>query len=305
MKKIIDILHKKKDPKYAEFQAKLIPTIDKKAIIGVRTPELKIIAKEMAKAFNEGTKTPNISTKISLWNIKDIESFLSELPHNYFDEMQLHAFIISELKDFDSCIKYVEKFLAYIDNWATCDQLSPKVFAKNKKELLKHITKWLNSKQAYTVRFGIGMLMQHYLDDDFDKKYLDMVIKAGANTCRVGAFNERSLQKINKKVVGAKACKTQNEGAKLSNVSKSKKCRGAALQARIDVSTDPDKYYIEMMRAWYFATALAKQYSATVPIIKNHKLINWTHNKTIQKAKESYRVIDAHKKELQKYIIKN
>ena len=134
MKKIIDILHKKKDPKYAEFQAKLIPTIDKKAIIGVRTPELKIIAKEMAKAFNEGTKTPNISTKISLWNIKDIESFLSELPHNYFDEMQLHAFIISELKDFDSCIKYVEKFLAYIDNWATCDQLSPKVFAKNKKE---------------------------------------------------------------------------------------------------------------------------------------------------------------------------
>lgn len=262
MKKIIDILQMKKDSKYAEFQAKLIPTIDKKTIIGVRTPELKAIAKVMAKAFNEGAKDPNKSTKTSLWNIKDIEGFLSELPHKYFDEMQLHAFIISEIKDFDSCIRYVEKFLPYIDNWATCDQLSPKVFAKNKEELLKHITKWLNSKKAYTVRFGIGMLMQHYLDDDFDKKYLDMVIKAGV---------------------------------KLTN----------DLQARIDVNADPDKYYIEMMRAWYFATALAKQYSTTVPIIKNHKLINWTHNKTIQKAKESYRVSDAHKKELQKYIIKN
>lgn len=271
MKKIIDILQKKKDPKYVEFQAKLIPTIDKKTIIGVRTPELKIIAKEMAKAFNEGAKPPNKSTKTSLWNIKTIEVFLSELPHKYFDEMQLHAFIISELKDFDSCIKYVEKFMPYIDNWATCDQLSPKVFAKNKEELLKHIIKWLNSKKAYTVRFGIGILMQHYLDDDFDKKYLNMVIKAGA---------------------------------KLSNDSKSKKSRGVALQARIDVNTDPDKYYIEMMRAWYFATSLAKQYDATMPIIKKHKLINWTHNKTIQKAKESYRVSDANKKELQKYIIK-
>ena len=266
MKKILDILQKKKDSKYAEFQAKLIPTIDKKTIIGVRTPELKIIAKEMAKAFNEGAKIQNKSTKTSLWNIKDIENFLSELPHKYFDEMQLHAFIISELKDFDSCIKYVEKFLPYIDNWATCDQLSPKVFAKNKKELLKHITKWLNSKKAYVVRFGIGMLMQHYLDDDFDKKYLDMVIKAGTNACR----------------------------ARIDNLQYDK----------IDVSINPDIYYIEMMRAWYFATALAKQYSATVPIIKKHKLINWTHNKTIQKAKESFRVSDAHKKELQLYVLK-
>ena len=289
MKKILDILQKKKDSKYAEFQAKLIPTIDKKTIIGVRTPELKIIAKEMVKAFNEGAKTPNKSTKTSLWNIKDIESFLSELPHKYFDEMQLHTFIISELKDFDSCIKYLEKFLPYIDNWATCDQLSPKVFVKNKVELLKHITKWLNSKKAYVVRFGIGMLMQHYLDDDFDKKYLDMVIKAGANACRVGAFNECPLQKINKKVVGAKACR-----ARIDNLQYDK----------IDVNINPDIYYIEMMRAWYFATALAKQYSTTVPIIKNHKLINWTHNKTIQKAKESYRVSDAHKKELQLYVLK-
>ena len=290
MKKIIDILQKKKDSKYAEFQAKLIPTISEKTIIGVRTPELKIIAKEMAKALKEGAKNPNKSTKTDLWNIKDIECFLSELPHKYFDEMQLHAFIISELKDFESCIKYVEKFLPYIDNWATCDQLSPKVFAKNKVELLKHITKWLNSKKAYTVRFGIGMLMQHYLDDDFDKKYLDMVIKSGSSVCRVGAFNERPLQKINKKVVGAKACQ-----ARIDNLQYDK----------IDVNINPDIYYIEMMRAWFFATALAKQYSATVPIIKNHKLINWTHNKTIQKAKESFRVSDAHKKELQKYIIKN
>ena len=313
MKKIIDILQKKKDSKYAEFQAKLIPTISEKTIIGVRTPELKIIAKEMAKALKEGAKNPNKSTKTDLWNIKDIECFLSELPHKYFDEMQLHAFIISELKDFESCIKYVEKFLPYIDNWATCDQLSPKVFAKNKVELLKHITKWLNSKKAYTVRFGIGMLMQHYLDDDFDKKYLDMVIKSGSSVCRVGAFNERPLQKINKKAVGAKACRVGafNE-CPLQKINK-KGVGAKACQARIDnlqydkidVNINPDIYYIEMMRAWFFATALAKQYSATVPIIKNHKLINWTHNKTIQKAKESFRVSDAHKKELQKYIIKN
>lgn len=290
MKKIIDILQKKKDKNYADFQAKLIPTIDKKTIIGVRTPELKKLAKEMADIFNASNikinkninykyksnvkiKNDNksLQAKSNCWSIKDVEKFLSELPHKHFDEMQLHAFVISELKDFDSCIKYVEKFLPYIDNWATCDQLSPKVFTKNKIVLLKYINKWLKSKKTYTVRFGIEMLMKHFLDDDFDKKYLDMVIKAGA---------------------------------KLLNDSKSKKSRGTALQTRFDANSDPDKYYIEMMRAWFFATALAKQYSATVPIIKNHKLINWTHNKTIQKANESYRVTASHKKELKSYIVK-
>lgn len=294
MKKIIDILQKKKDSKYADFQAKLIPTIDKKIIIGVRTPELKKLAKEMADIFNASyikinkniskiikykyksnikikNDNKSLQAKSNCWSTKDVEKFLKELPHKYFDEMQLHAFVISELKDCDSCIKYLEKFLPYIDNWATCDQLSPKVFTKNKIDLLKYINKWLKSKETYTVRFGIGMLMKHFLDDDFDKKYLDMVIKAGA---------------------------------KLLNESKSKKSRRTALEARIDANTNPDKYYIEMMRAWFFATALAKQYIATVPIIKNHKLIKWTHNKTIQKANESYRVTASHKKELKSYIVK-
>ena len=223
MKKILDELKKYKDNKFASFQAKLMPTVDKKSMIGVRTPDLKKLAKELAKE-------------------KDVESFLSELPHKYFDEMQLHAFIISELKDFESCIKYVEKFLPYVDNWATCDQLSPKVFAKHKEELLKYINKWVKSKKPYIIRFGIGMLMQHYLDKDFKKGYLDLV-----------------------------AC--INYGVD-----------------KIDINTNPDKYYVEMMRAWYFATALAKQYDATLPIIKNKKLIRWTHNKTIQKCIESYRI---------------
>ena len=157
--------------------------------------------------------------------------------------------------------------MPYVDNWATCDQLSPKVFAKHKDELFKYINKWLKSKKAFTIRFAIGMLMQHYLDKDFKKEYLDLV----ANV------NYKSKSKTG----------TKNRDDDV-----------------ININTDPDKYYVEMMRAWFFATALAKQYDATLPIIKNKKLIRWTHNKTIQKAKESFRVSDAHKKELNKYLLK-
>ena len=220
MDKIKKELFKLQDKKYQELQYKTIPNVEN--IIGVRTPELRKIAKEMVKG---GT----------------YKSFLEELPHKYFDENQLHAFIISELKDYNECISYLDKFLPYVDNWATCDQMSPKIFKKYKKELLEYIKVWIKSKETYTIRFGIGMLMEHYLDEDFNKKYLELVSKI-----------------------------------------KSK------------------EYYVNMMIAWYFATALAKQYKDTIIYIENNKLDTWVHNKTIQKAIESYRITDKQKEYLRK-----
>ena len=205
-------LNKKKDTKYKNFQAKLIPTVKPESIIGVRTPELKKLAREYIKDDK-------------------IENFLKDLPHKYFDENQLHAFLISEIKDGSICLKEINKFLPYVDNWATCDQLSPKALGKCKKDLLKNISMWIKSKKTYTIRFGIGMLMQYFLDEDFDKKYLSTVSKI-----------------------------------------KSK------------------EYYVNMMIAWYFATALAKQYRYAIEYIEKNKLDPWVHNKTIQKAIESYRI---------------
>lgn len=228
-------LYSLQDKKYRDFQKILIPTVKQESIIGVRTPDLKKYAKELSKDTN-------------------IDKFLNDLPHKYFDENQLHAFVLSEEKDFDLCIKKIEKFLPYIDNWATCDQLSPKCFKKYKEILIKYIYKWIKSKKAYVVRFAIEMLMSHFLDNDFDNKYLEVVSKVKFKS-------------------------------KYKNV---------------DVKLDPDKYYVEMMIAWYFATALAKQYKETLPYIKNNKLIPWTHNKAIQKAVESFRVSDSHKVELKK-----
>ena len=218
MKSIIEELYKLQDKKYQELQYKIIPNVDN--IIGVRTPELRKLAKEKVKA-------------------NDYKSFLEELPHKYFDENQLHAFIISEIKDYDECINYTNKFLPYIDNWATCDQMSPKVFKKNLDKLLLEIKKWIKSKETYTIRFGIGMLMQYFLDNNFKVEYLDAVSKIKSN-----------------------------------------------------------KYYVNMMIAWYFATALAKQYNETISYIENNKLDKWTHNKTIQKAIESYRITDKQKQYL-------
>ena len=212
MDNIKDELFKLQDKKYRDFQAKLIPTVDSNSIIGVRTPELRTLAKKLVKN-------------------NSYISFLDSLPHDYFDENQLHAFIISELKDYDECIKYINKFLPYVDNWATCDQMSPKVFKKNHNLLLNQIKVWIKSKKTYTIRFGIGMLMQHYLDDDFKLEYLKWV----------------------------------------SNIKS-------------------DEYYVNMMIAWYFATALTKQYESAISFIENQKLGLWTHNKAIQKAIESYRI---------------
>ena len=219
-------LFKLQDKKYRDFQGKLIPNIDSKTVIGVRTPELRKLAKKLAKSDN-------------------ISLFLDTLPHQYFDENQLHAFILSESKDFDKCLNEVNTFLPYVDNWATCDQLSPKVFKKNKSKLFEQIKKWLSSSHTYTIRFAIGMLMQHFLDEDFDIKYPKLIAKIRS-----------------------------------------------------------DEYYINMMIAWYFATALAKQYEKVLPFIEGKKLDIWTHNKTIQKAIESYRITDEQKAYLKSLRLK-
>ncbi len=211
------------DKKYAAFQAKLIPNIDPGSVIGVRTPELRALAKR-------------------LYRETDTSEFLNTLPHRYFDENQLHAFLLSEEKAFEKCIGGVEKFLPYIDNWATCDQLSPKVFRKHKEELLVHIRNWIVSDKTYTIRFGIGMLMQHYLDESFDPEYPSLT-----------------------------------------------------------ASVRSEEYYVNMMIAWYFATALAKQYDAVLPYIEEQKLEKWTHNKAIQKCVESRR-ISAEQKEYLKSL---
>lgn len=209
---IVAELFRLQDKKYAAFQAKLIPTVATDRIIGVRTPELRTFAGKLVKD-------------------EDIASFLTSLPHQYFDEDQLHAFVISLEKDFGKCIAEVEAFLPFIDNWATCDQLSPKVFKKEPEKLLPHIYTWIRSDKVYTVRFAIGMLMQHFLDERFDPKYADMV---------------------------------------------------AAVRS--------EEYYINMMIAWYFATALAKQYASILPYLEEKKLDDWTHNKAIQKSVESNRI---------------
>ena len=151
-------LKKFQDLKYRDMQVKIISTVEPSSIIGVRTPELKAMAKEILKSG-------------------DYEDFLNDLPHKYFEENQLHAFILSGMKDAESCFEELEKFLPYVDNWATCDQMSPKVFKKHKDELLKRVKEWIRSDETYTVRFGVGMLMEHFLDDDYDVKYPEMVAK--------------------------------------------------------------------------------------------------------------------------------
>ena len=212
IRKIESELFSYQDLSYAQLQIRTIPSVDASRIIGVRTPQLRLFAKRLYKE-------------------PDTDSFLNELPHKYFDEDQLHAFIISLEKDFDICIAKVEAFLPYVDNWATCDQMSPKAFKKDPERLLPYIDEWIRSDKTYTVRFAVGMLMEHFLDERFDTKYADMV---------------------------------------------------AALRS--------DEYYINMMIAWYFATALAKQYDETIPYIQKNKLDTWTHNKAIQKSVESYRI---------------
>ncbi len=208
------------DPEYRAFQAPLIPNIPEDLFIGVRTPVLRRYARELSK-----TRAGAV--------------FLDSLPHDYFDENQLHAFLLERVKPFESCLHKVNCFLPNINNWATCDQLNPIVFKSNREQLLPRIRIWLTSPHTYTVRFAIGMLMRYFLDDLFDDEYPELV---------------------------------------------------ANIQS--------DEYYINMMIAWYFATALAKQYDAVIPYLQERRLSEWVHNKTIQKAVESYRITDEQKQYL-------
>ncbi|MGN1081724.1 MAG: DNA alkylation repair protein [Acutalibacteraceae bacterium] len=215
--KILSELLKHQDLKYREFECKLMPTVDPKTVIGVRTPDIRSLAKEFSKD-------------------SEISDFLNLLPHRYYEENNIHGFIIENMRDFDKAVYETDRFLPYINNWATCDLISPNIFRKHLSELLCKIREWISSDKTYTVRFGIGMLMRFYLDEEFKPEYNEMTAKVKS-----------------------------------------------------------EEYYVNMMRAWYFATALAKQYSATVPYLEEKTLDKWTHNKTICKAVESYRISDEQK----------
>lgn len=217
---LYDRLTEVRDEAYREFQVKLVPNIPPETILGVRTPQLRTIAKEVFES-------------------PDREEFLSSLPHLYYEENLIHFFVLAMIRDFDACIQGVEAFLPYVDCWPVSDQATPKVFRKNHQKLLPYVEKWIASEHVYTARFGLRMLMSEYLDADFRAEYLELAA--------------------------------------------SKKGRD---------------YYLRMMVAWYFATALAKQYDATIPYFENRRLEEWVHRKAIQKAVESYRVTDAHKQYL-------
>lgn len=214
------------DLKYRDFHGALMPTVEKERIIGIRVPKLRKFAKELA-------------------GNPDIGVFLKDLPHTYYEENNVHAFLIEQIKDYETCLAQVERFLPFVDNWATCDMMAPKVFGKHKNELLEAILRWIASDKTYTIRFGVGMLMRFYLDEDFKPEYLGMV---------------------------------------------------AELRS--------EEYYVNMMIAWYFATALAKQYEAALPYFEERRLDVWTHNKAIQKARESYRITQEQKEYLNTLKIK-
>lgn len=209
---IPELLFEKRDEDYARFQAGLTPTVAAEKIIGVRVPELRKMAKLLVK--DEQTK-----------------AFLRELPHQYYDENMLHGLIVAELRDYEECLAELEFFLPFIDNWAVCDITSPGIFKKHKAELIGKIRQWTQSDHVYTARFGLEMLMTHYLDADYKPEYLEIAAAAKG-----------------------------------------------------------EDYYLKMMVAWFFATALAKQWESAVPYLESKQLPVWIHNKTIQKARESYRV---------------
>ena len=219
-------LIKMKDEKYKQFNCKLIPNVDPEKCIGIRTPQLRKFAKLYSKD-------------------PDCEKFIHILPHEYYEENNLHAMIISLEKDVEKTYEMLDEFLPYVDNWGTCDIISPVCFKKHPGDLIDKTRQWLTSSHTYTIRFAIGVLMSYYFDEKFDDAYLKLVA---------------------------------------------------------DVKSD--EYYVNMMIAWYFATALAKQYDSALPYIENNCLTKWTHNKAIQKALESYRVSQQHKDYLRKLKVK-
>lgn len=214
---LYDRLIKEKDGEYRAFQIKLVPNIDPDTVLGVRTPALRAIAKEVFESAEQ-------------------DAFLKNLPHRYYEENLIHFFVIALIRDFDACVRATEEFLPYVDCWPVSDQATPKSFRKNRQKLLPYIKTWIASEHVYTARFGIRMLMNEFLDEDFKPEYPELV-----------------------------------------------------------ASKKGEDYYLKMMVAWYFATALAKQYDAVVPYFEERRLDEWVRRKAIQKAVESFRVTDAHK----------
>ena len=213
MKKIEEKLFALQDLQYRDFHSRLMPDYKKDFVIGVRTPALRKLAKELAKD-------------------KDSEVFLKELPHKYYEENNLHAYLIENIaKTFEEAVMLTEKFLPYVDNWATCDTFSPKAFKKDLNALYDKTLEWMNSSHVYTVRYGIVTQLQHFLDVEFRKEMLDIM-------------------------------------------------------AEIHL----EEYYINMAIAWYYSFALIKQYTATIPLFEERRLDKWVHNKSLQKAIESYRI---------------
>ena len=219
-------LFEMQDMHYRAFQSKLMPTVDTKKVIGVRVPNLRAYAKELKDS-------------------PAAAEFLLDLPHRYYEEDNLHAFLIEGMRDYDACLSALNIFLPYVDNWATCDMMAPKVLRKNLPRTLAQAQIWMQSVHNYTVRYGIGTLLRFFLDEEFDPVHLEWV---------------------------------------------------AAVQT--------GEYYVNMMVAWYFATALAKQYQAALPFIENRRLDAWTHNKAIQKAVESYRITSEQKEYLKSLKVK-
>lgn len=214
------------DLKYRDFHAKLMPTVNKEKIIGVRTPALRVFAKKYGKT-------------------DEAKEYLQILPHQYYEENNLHGLLIEQIKDYDTCLEELERFLPYIDNWATCDLLALHMMKKHRDIFIREIYRWMESDQPYIIRFGISMLMRHYLDEGFKPEYPEKV---------------------------------------------------AAIRS--------EEYYVNMMRAWYFATALAKQYEKILPFLEEQRMDIWTHNKTIQKSIESYRITQEQKDHLRTLRIK-
>ncbi len=218
MTEIQKILFEMQDTAYRDFHSRLMPETDKEKIIGVRTPELRKLAKKM-------------------YGTPEADKILNQLPHKYYEEDNLHAFLIEQIADYNEVILKLDEFLPYVDNWATCDMMKPKIFKNHLPKLKEKCFEWIESERTYTVRFGIVMLMTHFLEEDFDITIPDRISQIRS-----------------------------------------------------------EEYYIRMAVAWYFATALAKQYDTVLPFIENHKLDPWTHNKAIQKARESYRITPEKKK---------
>ena len=206
-----------RDEWYRGFQCKLMPTVDESRVIGIRTPQLRNYARQIR-------------------DTAEAKEFLTLLPHKYYEENNLHGFLIEFFRDYDECVTALDRFLPFVDNWATCDSINPKVLGKNPERLITDIRRWLKSEDIYTVRFGLKMLMTHFLEENFKADYLDLA-----------------------------------------------------------AATDCTEYYLSMMTAWFFATALAKQYDSALPYLKDRKLDRTTHNRAIQKAAESYRITDEQK----------